>query len=80
MFKRVPLSEEEEAAVEGTFRFYKPGLLAKTYLVEQNGKISEDWYTLPKNMDLEHLKNFKIYPDDIWIVTPPKSGTTWIQV
>ncbi len=28
---------------------------------------------------VEDLKNFKLYADDIWIVTFPKCGTTWTQ-
>ena len=27
----------------------------------------------------EELKTFKLYPDDVWIVTYPKCGTTWTQ-
>ena len=28
---------------------------------------------------LDQLKSIKLYPDDIWIVTYPKCGTTWTQ-
>lgn len=28
---------------------------------------------------LEKVKNFKVYEDDIWVVTFPKCGTTWAQ-
>lgn len=31
------------------------------------------------DQSLERIKKFKIYEDDIWIVTPPKCGTTWTQ-
>lgn len=27
----------------------------------------------------ERIRDFPVYPDDIWIVTYPKCGTTWAQ-
>ena len=37
-----------------------------------------DWI-LPSSINLKKIKEFQIYEDDIWIITTPKSGTTWMQ-
>lgn len=27
----------------------------------------------------EKIKSFEVYDDDVWLVTYPRSGTTWCQ-
>ncbi len=36
-------------------------------------------FVVPRSADLARIKNMSIFPDDIFIVTPPKCGTTWTQ-
>ena len=60
-------------------------LESKERLLRLNGyestdiKVEPGNWTLPAAIELEKIKEFPIYKDDIWIVTLPKCGTTWMQ-
>ncbi len=65
-----PLTEEEEALIKQVLPKYAEGHLARSV---PNG------YVLPSRVDMEAVADLEVYEDDIFIVTPAKSGTTWTQ-
>lgn len=57
-------------------------ILHKNLVKVVDGEDSKNYCILPEVLTKNHLadiKSMKIYDDDIWIVTNPKSGTTWTQ-
>lgn len=43
-------------------------------------RVSPMRYVVPSRLDVNYIKyKMPIYEDDLWIVTPPKCGTTWTQ-
>ena len=34
-------------------------------------------FVVPSTIDVDAVQDFEVFDDDIWIVTPPKCGTTW---
>ena len=69
-----PVSEELETKRMQLFDVQSP---------YRNGMTSDPLdITVPYRMPevAKKIYNFKVRPDDIWIITYPKCGTTWTQV
>ncbi len=74
-FKWMPLSENEKAAKLRVFPSEMSVEVDMVKSVPGNVFMPKEFAT-----EAERLYNFKLRPDDIWIVTYPKCGTTWTQV
>ena len=63
-------------------RALSPSLTLESLMVEPQGTHLLNGILLPDIVDqndLDKLKTFELYPDDVWVASYPKSGTTWAQ-
>ncbi len=69
-FTKTPLTASQEARIKDLDESYVDGSLVR---LEETGQL------YPAGFDFEGLKSFKVFDDDVFVVTPPKCGTTWLQ-
>ncbi|XP_037090162.1 sulfotransferase 1C4-like [Pollicipes pollicipes] len=71
-YKIIPLESETQKAIARDFAGYPNGLASVNHWGFKLSATSS-----PK--EIENLYNYPRKAGDVWVVTPPKSGTTWTQ-
>lgn len=58
------------------------GLFGSQQLYNGIVSVNPSGLWMPKEFEeiAEEVYNFEVKPDDVWIITYPKCGTTWAQV
>ena len=75
-FKWVPISSEEKAERRRIFNQLDNSVEVEVVKSEPGNLYMPQGYVHLA----EKIYNFELRPDDVWIVTYPKCGTTWMQV
>ena len=65
------LTDEDDALVRGVIPGYKSGNFCRA--------LDPSRFVFPRRLDLGEVKKMEVYEDDVFIVTPPKCGTTWYE-
>ena len=70
-FTRTPLNSEEEDLIRSVMgESHERGSLVR---------VTPPGICLSRTNDLERVRTFEVRKDDVYVVTPPKCGTTWMQ-
>ena len=71
-FKLIPLKEDVQRRIAKDFEGNPKGLVSCNHW---GFKLS----ATATEKELEEMYNYPLDPRDVWVVTPPKCGTTWTQ-